>query len=119
MLLNNIVHPLVKQEMINKIQSFKKDNKIIFIDVPLLFESSFDDLCDKIVVVYSKYEIQLKRLMERDKIEIDLAKNKINAQMDLSKKVLMADYVIDNSFDKENTIMQFEKFLKEVQEYGI
>ena len=57
--------------------------------------------------------------MERDKIEIDLAKNKINAQMDLSKKVLMADYVIDNSFDKENTIMQFEKFLKEVQEYGI
>jgi dephospho-CoA kinase len=119
LLLNNIVHPLVKQEMINKIQSLKKDNKIIFIDVPLLFESSFDDLCDKIVVVYSKYEIQLKRLMERDKIEIDLAKNKINAQMDLSKKVLIADYVIDNSFDKENTIMQFEKFLKEVQEYGI
>ena len=90
------------------------DNKadgIIFVDVPLLYESKFDSLCDKVICVYLNKETQIKRLMERDHIDYSYAKAKIASQMDLDQKRDLADYVIDSKGSFQETYHQVLKIL--------
>lgn len=95
--LNNLIHPLVKKEIEKRIK--KSNNELIFIDVPLLFESNFDKLCDYTVVVYTNELNNIKRLMMRNNISLDEAKRKINSQMPMLKKCCLSDFIIDNSLD--------------------
>jgi dephospho-CoA kinase len=81
-------------------QNIKKCN--IVLDAPLLFEVGLDKICDKIVVVWVSYDIQVERLSLRDKLNVDQAKKRINSQMSMGKKVELADFVIDNSGSKED-----------------
>lgn len=100
--LNQIVHPRVIQEMIDKIKQFSKENKIIFLDIPLLIEEKnilerqglkFDEIW----VVYANKENQLNRLIKRDKLNIDSALKRISAQMPMTEKLKFADVIIDNN----------------------
>lgn len=100
--LNQIVHPRVIQEMIDKIKQFSKENKIIFLDIPLLIEEknileSQGLKFDEIWVVYANKENQLNRLIKRDKLNIDSALNRISAQMPITEKLKFADVIIDNN----------------------
>ena len=113
-LLNEILHPIIKEEIKKQINIGKKTYTNVFVDVPLLYEASFDDLCDYVVVVYCEKETQIKRLMIRDSITREEALKKINSQMNLEEKVKLGNYVINNSLSKEKTLIEFEKFLKEV-----
>ncbi len=110
--LNSISHPLIHQVVLDEIG---KSNGIIFIDVPLLYESGFDSLCDKVICVYLNRETQIKRLMERDHIDLEYAKSKIASQMDLNKKKEMADYVIDSKGSFGETRSQVLKILEEIK----
>jgi dephospho-CoA kinase len=110
--LNSISHPLIHEVVLDEIG---KSNGIIFIDVPLLYESGFDSLCDKVLCVYLNRETQIKRLMERDNIDLEYAKSKINSQMDLNKKKEMADYVIDSKGSLGETRCQVLKILEEIK----
>jgi dephospho-CoA kinase len=110
--LNSISHPLIHEVVLDEIG---KSNGIIFIDVPLLYESGFDSLCDKVLCVYLNRETQIKRLMERDNIDLEYAKSKINSQMDLNKKKEMADYVIDSKGSFGETRCQVLKILEEIK----
>ena len=113
-LLNEILHPIIKEEIKEQINIGKKTYTNVFVDVPLLYEASFDDLCDYVVIVYCDKETQIERLIIRDSITREEALKKINSQMDLNEKVKLGNYVINNSFSKEKTLIEFEKFLKEV-----
>lgn len=110
--LNNLIHPLVKKEMIKEISSFKND--IIFLDIPLLFEAKMEHICDKIICVYSDKDITLKRLKERNNYTEEEALSRINSQLDIKKKCILPDYVIDNSFSIEETKKQVMEVLKNV-----
>ncbi|MGM9971808.1 MAG: dephospho-CoA kinase [Anaeroplasmataceae bacterium] len=110
--LNNICHPIIRNIIIDKIREVKEG--IIFLDVPLLYEAHFDDLCDYVVVVYTKYDTQLKRLSLRDNISLEYAKSKINSQLNIEDKVKMADYVIDNNGTKEELIKNIEQLLERI-----
>jgi dephospho-CoA kinase len=81
-------------------QNIKKCN--IVVDAPLLFEVGLDRICDKIVVVRVSYDVQVQRLVLRDKLNEDQAKKRISSQMPMKKKVELADFVIDNSSSKED-----------------
>jgi dephospho-CoA kinase len=81
-------------------QNIKKYN--IVIDAPLLFEVGLDRICDKIVVVWVSYDIQVERLSLRDKLNADQVKKRISSQMSMGEKVEFADFVIDNSDSKED-----------------
>ena len=72
------------------------DDKLIFMECPLLFETDFIDLCDYSIVVYSDMDNQIKRLMERDGINFPQALNRIYAQMSIVEKMERADFIIDN-----------------------
>lgn len=110
--LNSITHPIIFDELKRVIESLNVD--LIFIDVPLLFEAGFEKLCDKVVVVYTNIDIEIKRLMKRDNINKDEAYLKISKQIGIEAKVKKADYVIDNSRDFNNTKKQIDELLERI-----
>lgn len=114
--LNEIVHPKVMDEVNQEIKRHKENGeKLIVIDVPLLFETNYQRIVDKTIVVYAKPIKQLERLASRDNISIEYAKMKIDAQMPLSEKVDRADYVIDNSYSILKTKRDFLNILEDLE----
>lgn len=109
-LLNKIIHPLVKKEIVKQIDD-NATNDLIFIDVPLLLEAHFEDLVDYIIVVNVNEETQIERLMKRDNIDKEFAVKKIKSQMPLSEKCKMANFIIDNSFDLCYTYKQIDEII--------
>lgn len=95
-ILNDIIHPRVLDHY-KKIREISDRKEKIIFDVPLLFESGIDKLCDKIIVVISNYEIQVQRIIERDKIDRSLAEKIISSQMSNEEKIKRADIVIENN----------------------
>lgn len=110
--LNDLIHPLVKREIEKAIRNNKQS--LIFIDVPLLFEAHFDNLCDEIIVVYVDLKTNIERLMHRDNIDYNYALDKINSQMRLEEKCQKANYIIDNSHDLCYTYKQTNEILKKI-----
>ena len=112
--LENLLHPLIKEEIINISKELEKLNKIYFIDIPLFFEKQSYDI-KKSIVVYTTPSIQLKRLINRDKCDKNIAQLKINNQLNIEKKRDLATYVINNTKDivyLENEIKKLIKDLK-------
>lgn len=87
-------------------------NALIIYDVPLLFEKGLDKLVDLTVVVYAPKEIQVQRLIKRDRVDEKLAKKIISNQMDIDEKRGLADFVIKNISDINDLNVNIEKFLK-------
>lgn len=85
-LLNEIIHPLVKKEISETINK-NEDKRIIFVDIPLLIEAKMENFVDEIWLIYVNKQIQIERLMNRDHISEESAKQKINAQMDIDEKL--------------------------------
>lgn len=109
--LEAIIHPYV----INRIKETiikNQDKKLIFLDIPLLFESNLEYLCDKIIVVYINEEEEIKRLMKRDNIDAKYAKLIIANQMTIEEKKARADIVLDNSQSLEYLYHQIDDLLK-------
>lgn len=108
--LNAMIHPLVKQKLVEGIEQAKaRGEQLVVLDVPLLFESGVESLVDRTLVVYVPREIQVKRLMKRDQIDESYALAKINSQMSLEKKRDLADYVLNNEYSMRELRTQFEQ----------
>lgn len=101
--LNRIIHPLVKETILQKAESYKDKQEIIFIDIPLLYEAKFEDVVDLILVVYVDYQTQIERLMKRDQIDKKYAMKKIASQLSLEIKKKRADFVIHNTQTEAET----------------
>ncbi len=113
-LVNQIIHPLVNVEMKKQLTSYQVANKtVVVLDIPLLFEEKYQSWCDEIVVVYTPVEVQLERLMKRNHLLEKEAQSRMNAQMSIEKKKLLADRVIDNSGSLEKTYQQVDRWLLE------
>jgi len=97
-LLNSIVHPAIRQRMMQKKEEYVSvGEQTVVLDIPLLFESNLTHLVHKTIVVYVDDQIQLERLMERNGFSKEEAEVRIRAQMPLKEKVKKADAVIDNN----------------------
>lgn len=115
-LLNDLVHPEVYRIVDAEIAYFEQQHQpLVVVDVPLLFETGFQQRCDKTVVVYTTEEKQLERLMDRDQIDEEYAMMKITAQMPLEKKCEQADFVIDNSQSILDTKRDFITMLEQLE----
>ena len=112
--LNSIIHPEIRKKILEKIDK-NNDKELIFIDVALLFEAKFDDLVDKIIVVYVDKNTQLTRLMKRNSISKKEALNRIMSQMSSIEKAKLGDYTINNNLDVINTYEQVDKVLSELK----
>ena len=117
-ILNDILHPLIREAIIGKVEKARVSEKVIFIDVPLLFES-LEEIeeagleFDEIWLVYADEKTQMKRLMERDDYNPEQAISRIDAQLDIEEKKRLADRIIDNSGSIEHSRRQVLHFLDE------
>lgn len=110
--LNKITHPRVKDYMLEERKRyFSMGEKVVFFDIPLLFESHLESLVDQIVVVWVTPETELKRLMERNNLKKEAALDRINSQMGIDEKAKKADFVINNNESLEKTEKQVSAFI--------
>ncbi|MBC1423587.1 dephospho-CoA kinase [Listeria seeligeri] len=110
--LNEITHPRVKDYMLAERKRFlAAGEKVVFFDIPLLFESHLESLVDQIVVVWVTPETELKRLMERNNLTKEAALARINSQMGIDEKAKKADFVINNNESLEKTEKQVSAFI--------
>jgi len=106
---DSMSHPLIQQEIAVRIERCRAaGEKVIVLDVPLLFESGWDAMTDAVWVVYVDAAVQLRRLIERNRLPETLAKQRIASQMPLLEKKQRADVVIDNNGTLAETIRQVD-----------
>ena len=113
-ILNSIIHPKIK-ELILKLQEEHKDEDLVFLDIALLYEANFVDLVEKVAVVYVDEDIQLKRLMIRNSLSKGEALKRIESQMSPQEKASLGDFVINNSYSKEDTFQQIDEILEKLK----
>jgi len=103
--LNHILHPfiIIRQDEIMNAWEAEDPDGIGIIDAALMIESGGYKRFDKLIVVHCRPEVQLERLMLRDKLSRDEALRRINSQMPQEEKQKFADYLIDTSDGFEPT----------------
>jgi dephospho-CoA kinase len=109
--LNSIVHPAIREEMLRKRDAYVAEGKHVVMDIPLLFESKLQHFVEKILVVTVSKEVQLERLMKRNKLTEEAAKMRIASQLPLSEKEAGADAVIYNNGTIEQSREQLRTIL--------
>ena len=118
--LNSIMHPEILRVMRKKILECKlkkeKDekgkNKIIFVEIQLLFEVQWEKEFDYILLISAKKSTQIRRILERDKRSENDALNIINSQLPLDEKKKRSDFVIENDGNIEELKEKIDKFLE-------
>ena len=96
-ILENFIHPLVRDQQINFInESKKKKKQLINIEIPLLFEVGIHNFIDIIIVVTVPFVIQKKRVLEREDMSEEKFLNILNRQISNEEKCAKADYIINN-----------------------
>ena len=112
--LEQLLHPQIKRLILQKAKPLE-DRKIrYFIDIPLFFETNNYDIED-VVCVYAPKDIQLQRIIKRDKIDKKLSLKKINSQLDIEQKRKKAKYIIDNSKDINHLTKEVDGFLMKIR----
>ena len=100
--LEGILHPRIQRIMMSRVDEAAENGaKLVFLNVPLLFETGMDALCDETWVIQVKPETQLQRVMERDGIDEEAAEARIASQMSQEDKAARATVVINNDHTLE------------------
>lgn len=114
--LNELTHPRIREWMQSQLDhATKKGANILFMDIPLLYESETFHFSDKVIVVYIDEETQIQRLMERDKLSKELALQRIHTQLSMEEKKNRADYIIDNRGTKKEALKQLDNILHQIE----
>lgn len=113
-MLNSITHPLILEEIEAAIKNFREQNKepdnVLVIDAPLLIETGLQRLVDEVWMVDLPEQIQVERLMARNRLTRDEAMKRISSQMPADEKKKLAQVVIDNSGD----VMTTQKTVRDI-----
>lgn len=109
-LLNNIIHPKVKEHFKDWL-TLHDDAKFIIREAAILFESGAYKDCDKIILVIAPKEVRIERVMLRDNTTREKVLERINAQWDDEKKAALSDFIIINT-DIEAAKKQAAEILK-------
>lgn len=104
--LEGLIHPFLRETLKDVIRKNACRNDIFFIDVALLFEMGWDRYCDFILVADVDYEIQKRRVMNRDKVTAEDFDKINNVQLSNSYKINLADVVVNT--DKSKNLLKVE-----------
>jgi len=110
--LNRILHPLMAEEMKKMISSSPRP--LIVVDAAVLFEAGWQSLVDKVLVVTSSYETQIRRIKETTNLSLEELEGIMQAQLPQEEKVKRADYVIENEGSLDELESKVKKLWEEV-----
>jgi len=109
--LEGILHPLIAEKVIERISEVEAPYCLLVI--PLFAESKAYDWINRVLVVDVSEEVQLKRVMARDKISRKHAQSILDAQSTRQQRITLADDIIDNSGD----LNELEEKVKKLHKY--
>ena len=114
--LNSILHPYIIAQQDRRLRELEvKDSAGIgVVDAALMIESGGYKRFDKLIVVYCRPEVQIQRVMVRNKLSREDAERRISAQMSQEEKKKFADYLIDTSDGFEAARKRTEEVYREL-----
>ena len=95
--LEQILHPRIRRQWSTEAETLHNSPHFFFPDIPLLYETGGEKLCDRVVVVACSYRNQSRWLMERMSLEHSAAEQMINSQMPLDEKISRANHMVWNN----------------------
>jgi dephospho-CoA kinase len=101
---NDIIHPLALAAMVAVVKQFQ--NTDVLVDVPLLFEAGWGSCFDHRVVVFADEFTCCRRIVQRDNIASDEARQTVLSQIPIIDKVMSADHVINNSGPRLSSMLE-------------
>lgn len=95
--LEQILHPRIRRQWATEAEQSRQSGEIFLADIPLLYETKGETLCDRVVVVACSQKIQLQRLIARTGLPPSHALAMISSQMPLPQKISRADHFVWNN----------------------
>ena len=95
--LEQILHPRIRRQWATEAEQSRQSGEIFLADIPLLYETKGETLCDRVVVVACSQTIQLQRLIARTRLPPSDALAMISSQMPLPQKISRADHLVWNN----------------------
>ena len=109
--LDELMAPFLQESILAAIKQASQNQNLVIVDVPLMYEKGYDEWMDQVAVVYCTPNQQLKRLMQRNQLTEKEAKQRMDSQLPIEMKKLLAEVVFDNSNDLTQTIQQVDTWL--------
>lgn len=108
--LEAITHPQIRSAALRRIrEAAAKGASFVIYDAPLLFEAKIDLWLRPVILVACEPAIQRERLRNRDLLNEDAIDRHLRAQMHMSQKRVLADFVIENNSDLETLAVAVEE----------
>ena len=98
--LNELIHPIVRRVMNERVESFQNTDKVVVLDIPLLVENPRPGL-DGVLVVDLDTQIAIQRLVEQRQMKLEDAQARVAKQATREQRRAIAGHVIDNSGDRQ------------------
>lgn len=111
--MDRLLDPFIRTAITEKIEQLKTEYPLVVADIPLLYEGHYEQLMDAVAVVYLPENIQIRRLMKRNHLSLEEAKQRVSSQLSIEEKKALADIVFDNSWSKEMLEAQIKNWLAE------
>jgi dephospho-CoA kinase len=109
--LEQILHPRIRRQWMAQAERHRNSPDLFFADIPLLYETGGETLCERVVVVACSHKVQLDRLAQRKLLKGSEAEQMINSQMALEEKIKRADHVVWNNGERATLMEQARKLV--------
>ncbi|HWH91618.1 MAG TPA: dephospho-CoA kinase, partial [Candidatus Binatia bacterium] len=109
-------HPRIRRQWMAEAKKHRNSSDFFFADIPLLYETGGETLCERVVVVACSRNVQLDRLVRRKSLKGSVAEQMINSQMPLEEKIKRADHVVWNNGDHAILVEQAKELVALWQE---
>lgn len=115
--LTNLIHPRIRQELVQKIQTFAEGSVVAW-EAPILFEAEADVICHSILTVHADLETCFQRAQKRDGLTREEFDSRMRNQMDIKEKIKRSDFIIENTTQtSEELERECKKILIRIREF--
>ena len=116
--INNIIHPIINDLVIERINEKKDLYNLFVIDAALIIESGIFDKHQKsgakLILVMSDEDLRLKRALSRGNLTKETIKDRMRLQMNDDEKIKHSDYVVENNSAKFELFSKIDQIIKTI-----
>jgi len=116
--INNIIHPIINDLVIERINEKKDLYNLFVIDAALIIESGIFDKHQKsgakLILVMSDEDLRLKRALSRGNLTKETIKDRMRLQMNDDEKIKYSDYVVENNSTKFELFSKIDQIIKTI-----
>lgn len=116
--INNIIHPIINDLVIERINEKKDLYNLFVIDAALIIESGIFDKHQKsgakLILVMSDEDLRLKRALSRGNLTKETIKDRMRLQMNDDEKIKYSDYVVENNSTKFELFTKIDQIIKTI-----